>query len=84
MKGFYVKLPDKDAEKFKKLCAQLNKSCYEILRELIYKLLEDHKLVTKPKYDQEIEELRKRIEALEKRLEKIEKSSLTFYMTRKK
>lgn len=65
MRGFYVKLPDPDAERFAEQCRREGKSCYQVLRELIYAYLAG-------KTPQPARDTRQQLDRIEQRLEELE------------
>lgn len=66
MRAFITKLPDKDAEKFIEACRRVGKSYYEVLRELIYRWLEEQGV------DVDDAPMDVRLSSIEQKLKKLE------------
>ena len=99
MRVFLTKLPDKDAEKFEEACRRIGKSCYEVLRELIYRWLSEHgvevenapielRLSEIERKLREIKEeqkmLREQVNYLKQEIERLSKAGLLGFMGNKK
>jgi len=95
LKTFLTKLPEKDAEKFVDACNRLGKSYYEVLRELIYRWLEEQGVEVEKapvdvrlssieqklkKLEEEQQKLKEQVEQLMQELEKLSKSGLWGFM----
>jgi len=99
LRVFLTKLPDKDAEKFEEACRRIGKSCYEVLRELIYRWLSEHGVEVENvpielrlseierklrEIKKEQQKLKEQLEQVMRELEKLGKSGLLSFMSNKK
>ena len=99
MRAFITKLPDKDAEKFIEACRRVGKSYYEVLRELIYRWLEEQGVDVDDapmdvrlssieqrlrRLEEEQQRLKEQLEQVMKELEKLSKSGLWGFMPNKR
>ena len=97
MRAFLTKLPNKDAEKFLEACKRVGKTYYEVLRELIYKWLEEQGVEVEKapidvrlssvekkikKLEEEQQKIKEQLEQVVKQLEKLNKSGLYGFMKR--
>ena len=99
MRTFLTKLPDKDAERFLEACRRVGKSYYEVLRELIYRWLEEQGVEVKNapvdvrlssieqrlrRLEEEQHKLKEQLEQLMQELGKLGKSGLWGFMPNKR
>ena len=99
MRAFLTKLPNKDAEKFLEACKRAGKTYYEVLRELIYKWLEEQGVEVEKapidvrlssveqkvkKLEEEQQRLKKQLEQVMEQLEQLTKSGLYGFMNKRR